>query len=310
MSGGPRVRDFGGEGPLIHLAVANGFPPACYRPLMRALAAVGHGVSLLPRPLWPDGGGPRRGITWHTLAEDLIAAFDARGWREVVGIGHSMGAVITMIATVRRPDLFRAIVLMDPVLLDPKVLGLFRILRALGLGPRLHPLARRARRRRRVWPDRDAAAVHLRSRPLFAAWHSEAFAGYLEEGLRPASDGQVTLAYPPEWEVHLFVHVPHDAWRFVPRIPVPTLVLRGATTDTFTADSEARFRRLKPDASFGVLPGSHLFPMERPEETAEAIRAWMASIGPGARGVRIAGAVQENSIARQEDRSWATPSDG
>jgi hypothetical protein len=52
------LRDFGGEGPLLHLAVANGFPPACYRPFMRALREVGHGVSLLPRPLWPERPGP------------------------------------------------------------------------------------------------------------------------------------------------------------------------------------------------------------------------------------------------------------
>ncbi|WP_376792803.1 alpha/beta fold hydrolase [Thermoflexus sp.] len=279
MSWAQRIRDFGGEGPLIHLAVANGFPPGCYRPLMQALASAGHGVSLLPRPLWPDGESPRRGITWYTLAEDLIEAFDALGWRGAIGIGHSMGGVITMVAAVRRPDLFRALVLMDPVLMDPKVLQLFRILRALGLGARLHPLARRARRRRRVWPDREAAAVHLRSRPLFAAWHPDAFAGYLEEGLRPSRDGQVVLAYPPEWEVHIFVNVPHDAWRFVPHIPVPTLVLRGAATDTFTADSEGRFRRLKPDAQFEVIPGGHLFPMERPEETAQVILRWIRGRG-------------------------------
>ncbi len=279
MSWAQRVREFGGEGPRIHLAVANGFPPACYRPLMEALRPVGHGVSVLPRPLWPDGEKPRRGITWYTLAEDLIEAFDALGWRDVIGIGHSMGGVITMVAAVRRPELFRAIILMDPVLMDPKVLMLFRVLRALGLGPRLHPLARRARRRRRTWPHREAAAAHLRSRPLFAVWHPAAFEGYLEEGLRPSQDGQVTLAYPPEWEVHIFVNVPHDAWRFVPRIPVPTLVLRGATTDTFTADSEVRFRRLKPDAHFEVIPGGHLFPMERPEETAQAIRRWLSDLG-------------------------------
>lgn len=284
MSWAQRVRDFGGEGLLIHLSVANGFPPACYRPLMEALRPVGHGVSLPPRPLWPEGEPPRRGITWYTLAEDLIQAFDVLGWRGVIGIGHSMGGVITMVAAVRRPDLFRAIVLMDPVLMDPKVLTFFRILRGLGLGPRLHPLARRARRRRRVWPDREAAAAHLRSRPLFAAWHPAAFEGYLEEGLRPSRDGQVTLAYPPEWEVHLFVNVPHDAWRFVPHIPVPTLVLRGAMTDTFTADSEARFRRLKPDARFEVIPGGHLFPMERPEETAQAIRRWLAEMGQATKG--------------------------
>lgn len=280
MNWAQRVRTFGGEGRPIHLAVANGFPPGCYRPLMEALTDLGRGVSVLPRPLWPDDHQPpRRGVTWYTLAEDLLQAFEALGWREVIGIGHSMGGVITMVAAVRRPDRFRALVLMDPVLMDPKVLALFRILRALGLGPRLHPLARRARRRRRSWPSREAAAAHLRARPLFAAWHPQAFEGYLAEGLRPAGDGSVVLAYPPEWEVHIFVNVPHDAWRFVPHIPLPVLVLRGSASDTFTARDEARFRRLQPRADFRTLPGSHLFPMEHPEETAQAIRGWLAGLG-------------------------------
>ena len=33
------LHDFGGQGPLIHLAHANGFPPGTYTPFAQALAA-------------------------------------------------------------------------------------------------------------------------------------------------------------------------------------------------------------------------------------------------------------------------------
>ena len=45
------------------------------------------------------------------------------GWRDVIGVGHSLGGVLTLYAAIRRPDLFRALVFIDPVFLPPAVLA-------------------------------------------------------------------------------------------------------------------------------------------------------------------------------------------
>ena len=45
-----------------------------------------------------------------------------RGLSGIVGIGHSLGGVTTMYAALQRPDLFRALVFIDPVFLLEAVL--------------------------------------------------------------------------------------------------------------------------------------------------------------------------------------------
>jgi pimeloyl-ACP methyl ester carboxylesterase len=113
-----KLLDLGGHGPFVHLAPANGFPPATYRQLARDLAQGYHVVSLLPRPFWP-GSRPESAPDWHPLAGDLIRGLDELGLSGIVGLGHSIGGVLTLWAAIERPDLFRAVILVDPVIFAP-----------------------------------------------------------------------------------------------------------------------------------------------------------------------------------------------
>jgi pimeloyl-ACP methyl ester carboxylesterase len=268
--------DFGGAGPVVHLAHANGFPPGTYRPLAETLTDRCRVIALPSRPLWP-GSRPESAPDWHPLADDLIQGLDGLGLSKggIVGVGHSMGGVLTLWAAVRRPDLFRAVVLIDPVMLPPAWLWTVRLLRWLGLRRRL-PLVRGALRRRRTWPSRQACYEHYRGKSLFAAWPDASLRAYVEAGTRERADGGVELAYPPEWEAHIFATTPTDVWRAVPRLRTPALVIRGQGSDTFRPESQARMAGLVPQARFVVIPGAgHLVPMERPVETGAAIRDFL-----------------------------------
>ncbi len=275
-----RLEDFGGQGTLLHLAHANGFPPGTYRPLIDHLRDHHQVVALTSRPLWP-GSRPESAPSWHPLADDLIRGLDALGMRPIFGVGHSIGGVLTMWAAVRRPDLFRAVVLIDPVILPPVTLALLRLMRAVGLEGR-QPLVHGALRRRRTWPDRQACFEHYREKAFFSRWSDDSLWAYVEAGTRPTADGQVELTYPPEWEAHIFATSPVDVWQAIPELEVPTLVSRGRETNTFRAASHRRFARRTPQTRFSVIPeAGHLVPMERPEETAEAIRQFFATLeGP------------------------------
>ena len=270
------LHDFGGPGTVIHLAHANGFPPATYRPLAETLTESHHVIGLAARPLWP-GSRPESAPTWHPLADDLIRGLDNSSLHNIIGVGHSIGGVLTMWAAIRRPDLFRAVVLIDPVILPPLWLWAMRLLRAVGLGQR-QPLVRGALRRRRTWPSRQACYEQYRGKPLFATWPDASLRAYVEAGTRPRANGQVELVYPPEWEAHIFATTPTDVWRTVPQLKTPTLVIRGQHSDTFRRESQARMARLLPQARFHVIPDAgHLVPMERPQETAAAIRDFVST---------------------------------
>jgi len=277
-----RFHDFGGDGPIIHLAHANGFPPGSYRPLAETLTDHYHVIGLPSWPLRPDS--QLKDPDWHPLADDLIRGLDhlsldgALGLSPggIIGVGHSMGGVLTLWAAVRRPDLFRAVVLIDPVFLPPAWLWAVRLLRLLGLQRRL-PLVRGALRRRRTWPSRQACYEHYRDKRIFATWPDASLRAYAEAGTRERAGGQVELVYPPEWEAHIFATTPTDVWRAVPRLCVPALVIRGEHSDTFRPESQARMERLVPQARFVVIPDAgHMAPMERPAETGATIRDFLA----------------------------------
>ena len=101
--------DWGGSGPPLHFAHGNGFPPATYRKLIETLRRDSHVVSMEARPLWP-GSDPQSLSNWPDLARDLKEELERRGLRGSVGVGHSLGAVVTLLAAAEDPGLFKAVV--------------------------------------------------------------------------------------------------------------------------------------------------------------------------------------------------------
>ncbi|MBN1178429.1 MAG: alpha/beta hydrolase [Anaerolineae bacterium] len=264
------LHDFGGDGPVLHLAHANGIPPATYRVIARHLTDHYHVIGLPARPLWPDSR-PEQMPSWHPMACDLTAGLDGLGLRGIVGVGHSMGGVATMWASIARPDLFHAVVLIDPVILPPAVLRTLRVMRGLGLRTR-QPLVQGALRRRRTWPSRQDCYAHYQGRGIFAAWPDDSLRAYVDAGTRTRSDGSVELIYPPEWEAHIFATAPADVWQDVPYLKPPTLVVYGERSDTFRATSQRHMARRAPHTRFAVIPtAGHMVPLERPAQTAEEI---------------------------------------
>ena len=266
--------DLGGDGPDLVFSHANGFPVEAYRKLLAAWTPDFHVLGMNARPLWP-GSRPGEVRGWPDLADDLVRFLETCARPPVVGAGHSLGAVTTAIAAVRRPDLFHALVLIDPVFFPLPLCLLWRAMKRLGRADRLY-LVRDALKRRREWPSRQAVLARYREVPAFAAFDPETLEDYVEGGTVPDGAGGVVLRYPPEWEAWVFAHSPDDVWRFIPRIPPPCLVVRGATSDTFRAASLARMRRVLPRARYVEVAGSgHFVPLERPLEVAAVARGFL-----------------------------------
>jgi pimeloyl-ACP methyl ester carboxylesterase len=262
---------------VLHLAHANGFPPGTYRPLADRLTPAYHVLGLAARPLWP-GSDPASAPTWLSLADDLMAGLDGLGMHGIWGVGHSLGGILTLVAAVRRPELFRAVVMVDPVILPPERLRALRALTVAGLQRRV-PLVQTTLRRRRVWADRQECLADLAGKPFFAPWPAESLRAYVESGTRERADGQVELVYPPDWEAQIFATVPTDVWRYVRSLHVPSLWIRGERSGTFGEGCLRRVGRLLPGARTLVIPGAgHMVPLEQPAETAAAILEFLESL--------------------------------
>ncbi|MEZ4669589.1 MAG: alpha/beta hydrolase [Anaerolineae bacterium] len=272
--------EFGGSGPIIHVAVANGFPPATYAPVVQPFTDQYRVVSLLPRALWPGEQPPNELRQWDMLADDLLAGMEAHGLEDVIAIGHSFGATASMIAAVRQPRRFRALCLLDPMLFRPEWAEGFEQMQRDGT-IREFPLAQGALRRRSQFEDAQTAFDYFRGKKLFGDWPDSALWLYVNAGTRPAAGGGLELVWPPEWEAYYFMTAFTRSWEVAPKLrgQLPVLAVRGVESDGFVAEIGAMLHDILPDMEYVEIEGyGHLFPQAAPEKTHAVIADWLQRI--------------------------------
>jgi pimeloyl-ACP methyl ester carboxylesterase len=274
----PEARsDWGGDGPQLVFAHANGFPPATYRMLLEELCRSFRVTAYAARPLWPDCD-PSQVRSWEDLAEDFRRALRDWGFRNAVGVGHSLGGALSILTCADDPTLFRALALVDPVVFTGFHALFWGTLKNLGFSHRL-PLIRGARRRRDRFPDRDAVRTAYGGKSVFSTWDPRVLEDYVRAGFHEAEDGDVVLRYSKTWEARIFELTPASVWSSMRRVAVPTLFIRGASSDTFLDGAVDRVRRELPNATVLELADTtHFLPMERPREVAAMIIDWHRSL--------------------------------
>ena len=277
VRGKPLWHDWGGTGPLLHFAHGNGFPPGTYRKLISELGKSHHVVSMSARPLWAESR-PRVLRDWSVFAEDLRAELGRRDLRGIVGVGHSLGAVTSLLAAAADPGLFSAAVAVDPIVLTGARALFWGTVKAVGLAGRVN-LVRGARRRRELWSDRAEARNTYSGKKIFASWDPEVLDDYLDSGMVDLPQGGVRLRYPRECEARIFSAAPHDLWAELRKVSVPTLFVQGESSDTFLDAARARVEREVPASLTAVVAdSSHFLPMERPAELARVINEFLEAL--------------------------------
>ncbi|HJZ10749.1 MAG TPA: alpha/beta hydrolase, partial [Acidobacteriota bacterium] len=280
----------GGNGPPLHFLHANGYPPECYQPFLDLLQTNYHVFGMLLRPLW-ENSKPEEINDWHIFSDDLLRFLTDHNTGPVIGVGHSIGAIVTLRAALQDPGKFRALILLDPVLFVPRRLVLWNFFRALGLGNKVHPKIPGALRRRRTFDDLDLVFRGYRNRAVFRYMSDENLRIYVK-GITRKTENGYELVYSPEWEARIYLTnlLDFDIWRDLPKLQVPTLFVRGAETDTFlenaaklvhTAASRraARVKRKQPRAWVETLDKStHLLPLERPQEVFDRMQSFLKEV--------------------------------
>jgi pimeloyl-ACP methyl ester carboxylesterase len=270
--------ELGGHGPLVHLAPANGFPPETYVPALGPVLAGHKVISLPPRAMWPDVGAPPEAPgSWVTLADDLLEGITVHQLPPLIGVGHSFGAVATLIAAAREPTRFRALVLLDPTIAPPDFMEQFREQRRRGENA-FRPLVQGARKRRGRFATAAEAFDYWRGKPLFADWTDAALNHYVQAMLRPSELGDFVLAWSAAWEAHYYESFYTESWDDIRRLDpaLPVLVVAGATSDTFFPEAAGLLQERLPHAELHTIPGyGHLFPQAAPELTGRILADWL-----------------------------------
>jgi pimeloyl-ACP methyl ester carboxylesterase len=267
------LHDFGGEGPPLLFAHANGFPPGTYTRLFANLADAFLIQALEHRPLWGGREPPRR-LRWNLFADDMLSLMTKHYSDPVWVMGHSMGATTAVLAAAREPERFAGLILLDPVFLPDRLVIGIRLMPERKR--RQMPMIRRALSRPEQFDNYDAAFDFYRGKRAFARISDEVLRDYVQASKTPGPDGSVQLRYSGAWEAAVYGSAPRvrGALR---RLRLPTLGLRGRESDTLRPQVWARWRHWQPDATLEQMAGGHLFPLEHPQETAVAVKNYVFS---------------------------------
>jgi pimeloyl-ACP methyl ester carboxylesterase len=267
--------------PPLHFSHANSFPASTYQRLLGRLSTefdIGYIDTL--------GHDPRYPVTdcWPNLVKETVHYIEGRYQAPVIAVGHSLGGFLSFMCALERPDLFSAVVMLDSPVFSRRVSMLLWLSKQLGLIERLTP-GRGSRRRRREWPSVAAAMAHFHGRGMFRQFDAEALRDYVTHGTVPHAGG-VRLKFDPEVEYQIYCGLPHHFPRLRGQLTVPTGFIGGTHSPYVRAADLTHMRR-----HFGIrlasIEGGHLFPMERPVETAEAVKAMIdALINPAASTAR------------------------
>jgi len=266
--------DFGGAGTPLHFLHANGYPPACYRPLLKLLQPRFHILGMHLRPLWPESR-PEELDDWHILTDDFLRFLADREAAPSLMVGHSVGGIVALRAALRESRRFCGLVLIDPVLFPPYFILFWNLVRAAGLGWKKHPKIPAALNRRRQFDDLETLFRGYRRRSVFRNLSDESLRAYIEGMTHPHPEGGYELVYSPEWEARIYytgIWRDLDIWRKLKDLQVPTLFIRGAQSDTFWAKTAARVRRANPKVQMETIEKTgHLVPLEEPEKVSRLI---------------------------------------
>jgi pimeloyl-ACP methyl ester carboxylesterase len=256
--------------PLLHFTHGNSYPSGAYGRLLEEL-----GRDFDVRTTDMLGHDPRFPVddNWHGLIDELTAQLEryADSMSEPpILVGHSLGGAVAMLAAWRRPELARCVVMLD----SPVVAGwrayVWRLAKALGVGRKLSP-GGVAQRRRNVWPSREAAYEHFNSKPIFQAWAPGALDDYLDHGLTPHPEG-VQLRFDRDIESDIYSTLPHDMGAVLKKpYPLPIGFVAGTRSEELRQAGMASTRKLVGE-NLVMIEGSHLYPMESPQLTAQLTR--------------------------------------
>ena len=264
--------DFGGEGPILHFAHPNAYPPAGFRQFLQPLTEHFHVYAVAHRPLWP-GSQPEEMTDWTVIADDLIRFFDQQGWQQVIGVGHSLGGVATLYAAVSRPDLFSKLILIEPVFLPPEVLQMSAENPDAGA---FNPMVAGALKRRNRWDSREYAFERFRRKSVFNRFSDDALWDYVNSASRQTLDGAFELVFPREWEARFYSMPPQGVWDALAKVTQPTLAIRAEDSDTIFLQAWQLWQETQPNATFIEVPDcGHMLTLERPSHIAKIVQNYL-----------------------------------
>lgn len=271
------------KGPLLVFGHANGYPPQAYRTFLEPFLEEYQVFSLYLRSFWP-GSDPQEMRDWRIFRDDyipevriLIDKFgkQAESSGSVIGVGHSLGAMTTLMAAIKDPGMFRLLVLIEPVLF-PRWRGMaMRLLAPFKLIKKIHPLIRGTLKRKTQFESREAMYQRYRVKPVFSGLSDQVLQDYVEGLAVENPEGDIRLKYTPTWEARIYETggiADWYIWRNLDKVQCPVLVIRGENTYVlFDRVINLMVGKLPAGEGYTMPGAGHLVSLEAPRRTADVV---------------------------------------
>ncbi|KAF9903996.1 hypothetical protein BX616_001434 [Lobosporangium transversale] len=214
---------------------------------------------------------------WYSYAHDILKIVDTFKLKKPIGIGHSFGASSFVLAELERPGTFSAIIAIDPTMF-PKMIYINAPLDD-------HPMAQLTLKRRDFWKSRMEAKAMFLERRFFRAWHPEALDIYVEHGMLDVVDKDgsqgITLKCPKFQEAVTFACVGtglYDSFERLNELNIPIHLIFGENSEVNPTElAKMKLAQCKFGSMDIVKDTGHLLNLEKPQETADLISAFLES---------------------------------
>jgi len=260
--------DFGGQGPTLHFAYANGYPYKAYKQFITPFLKNYRVIASEYRVMWSDES-PKSVNSWMVYADDLIQFMDENNLKNIIGMGHSMGGTISALAAAKRPDLFSKLIVIDPVILSKQAMGYFRFLPVF-VRRKLLPMAKVALKRKDSWQSKAEVFNHWRTKKVFKRFSDESLNDLVNAATIKTEKGNLTLAFSKEWEAQVYVSL-NPFFSMIKKLELPMLVVKPAQS-VLSDQVWSDWKKAQPTNQFlEIKDAGHLVPLEYPLDLANQI---------------------------------------
>lgn len=247
---------------------ANGFPAGTYEPIFEIWRRRGFEVHAIEK----FGHDPKFPVTdnWPHLRDQLVDFIERSARAPAYLVGHSLGGYLSLMAAMHRPDLAAGVVQLDSPLLDGWKARLLQLGKRSRFAERYMPSGV-SKKRRYQWDDTEQAFAHFAVKPAFARWAPGVLERYIESGTEVHGTRR-HLSFRREVETAIYNTFPHHLARTLRTRPLgrPIGFVRGTRSTEMRQVGQTATEHLVGDCLIAI-DGTHLFPMERPVETADVV---------------------------------------